>query len=174
MAAITICSDFGAPQNKVWHCFHCFPIYFPWSDGTDAMIFFFWMLSFKPTFSLSTFTFIKRLTFCHKGGVICISEVDISPGSLDSSLCFFQPSFSHDILTSKKDVLFIIGCLNAKVESQETPGVTGKFGLGIQNEVGQRLIEFCQENALVIANTLLQQHKERLYTWTSQEGQYCN
>ena len=61
MAAVTICNDFGAPQNKVWHCFHCFPIYFPWSDGTDAMIFVFWMLSFRPSFSLSPFTFIKRL-----------------------------------------------------------------------------------------------------------------
>ena len=61
MAAITICSDFGAPQNKVWHHFHCFPIYLPWSDGPDAMILVFWMLSFKPTFSLSFFTFIKRL-----------------------------------------------------------------------------------------------------------------
>ena len=61
MDAVTICSDFGAPQNKVWHCFHCFPIYFPWSDGTGCMILVFWMLSFKPTFSLSSFTFIKRL-----------------------------------------------------------------------------------------------------------------
>ena len=60
---------------------------------------------------------------------------------------------------------------NAKVGSQETPGVTGKFGLGVQNEAGQRLIEFCQENALVIANTLFQQHKRRLYTWTSPDGQ---
>ena len=67
-------------------------------------------------------------------------------------------------LTPKKDVLFIIGDGNAKVGSQEIPGVTGKFGLGVQNEVGQRLIEFCQENALVIANTLFQQHKRRLYT----------
>ena len=66
------------------------------------------------------------------------------------------------------DVLFIIGDWNAKVGSQETPGVTGKFGLGVQNEAGQRLIEFCQENALIIANTLFQQHKSRLYTWTSQ------
>jgi len=74
-------------------------------------------------------------------------------------------------LTPKKDVLFIIGDWNAKVGSQETPGVTGKFGLGIQNEAGQRLIEFCQENALVIANTLFQQHKRRLYTWTSSDGQ---
>ena len=62
-------------------------------------------------------------------------------------------------LTPKKDVLFIIGDWNAKVGSHETPGVTGKFGLGIQNEAGQRLIEFCPENALVIANTLFQQHK---------------
>ena len=67
-------------------------------------------------------------------------------------------------LTPKKDVLFIIGDWNAKVESQETPGVTGKFGLGVRNEAGQRLIEFCQENALVITNTLFQQHKRRLYT----------
>ena len=67
-------------------------------------------------------------------------------------------------LTPKKDVLFIIGDWNAKVGSQETSGVTGKFGLGIQNEVGQRLTEFCQENALVIENTLFQQHKRILYT----------
>ena len=66
-------------------------------------------------------------------------------------------------LTPKKDVLFIIGDWNAKVGSQETPGVTGKYGPGIQNEAGQRLIEFCQENALVIANTLFQQHKRRLH-----------
>ena len=77
-------------------------------------------------------------------------------------------------LTPKKDVLFIIGDWNAKVGSQEMPGVTGKFGLGIRNEAGQRLIEFCQENALVIANTLFQQHKRRLYTWTSPDGQHRN
>ena len=77
-------------------------------------------------------------------------------------------------LTPKKDVLFIIGDWNAKVGSQETPGVTGKFGLGMQNEAEQRLIDFCQENALVIANTLFQQHKRRLYTWTSTDGQYRN
>ena len=70
-------------------------------------------------------------------------------------------------LTPEKDVLFIIGGWNAKVASQETPGVTGIFGLGIRNEAGQRLIEFCQENLLVIANTLFQQHKRRLYTSTS-------
>ena len=77
-------------------------------------------------------------------------------------------------LKSPKDVLSIIGDWNAKVGSQETPAVTGKFGLEIRNEEGQRLIEFCQENALVIANTLFQQHKRRLYTWTSPDGQHRN
>ena len=77
-------------------------------------------------------------------------------------------------LTPPKDVLFIIGHWNAKVGSQEIPGVTGKFGLGVQNEAGQGLIYFCQENALVIANTLFQQHKRRLYMWTSFNGQYQN
>jgi len=75
-------------------------------------------------------------------------------------------------LTLKKDVLFIIGDWNAKIGSQETPGVTGKFGLEVQNEAGQRLTEFCQENTLVIANTLFQQYKRRLYTWTSPDGQH--
>ena len=87
--------------------------------------------------------------------------------------------FSDDLLdflelTLKKDVLFITGDWNAKVGSQEIPGVTSKFGLRVQNEAGQRLIEFCQENALVIANTLFQQHKRRLYTWKSPDGQYRN
>ena len=77
-------------------------------------------------------------------------------------------------LTLKKDILFIIGDWNAKVGSQESPGVTGKFGLGMRNEAGQRLIEFCQENSLVIANTLFQQQKRRLYTWTSPDGQHWN
>ena len=77
-------------------------------------------------------------------------------------------------LTPQKDVLFIIGDWNAKVGSQEIPGVTGKFGLGVQNEAGQRLTEFCQENALVIANTLFQQCKRRRYTWTSPDSQYQN
>ena len=77
-------------------------------------------------------------------------------------------------LRPKTDVLFIIGDWNAKVGSHETPGVTGKFGLDIQNEAGQRLIEFCQENALVIANTLFQQHKRRLYTGTSPDSEHSN
>ena len=76
-------------------------------------------------------------------------------------------------LTPKKDVLFITGDWNAKVGSQEMPGLTGKFSLGVQNEAGQRLIDFCQENALVTANTPFQ-HQRRLYTWTSPDGQYQN
>ena len=73
-------------------------------------------------------------------------------------------------LTPKTDVLFIIGDWNAEVGSQETPGVTGKFGFGIQNEAGQRLIEFCQDSTPVIANTLFQKHN--VYTWTLPGGQY--
>ena len=80
---------------------------------------------------------------------------------------FYEDLQDHLELTPKKDVLFIIGDWNAKVRSQETPGVIGKFGLGVQNEARQGLIEFCQGNALVIANTLFEQHKRRLYTWTS-------
>ena len=77
-------------------------------------------------------------------------------------------------LTPKKDVLVIIGDWNAKVGSQETLGVTGKFGLGVQNEAQQRLRGFCQENTLVMANTPFQQHKRRLYTCTSPDGQHWN
>ena len=83
---------------------------------------------------------------------------------------FYEDLQDHLEITPKKDVLFIVGDWNAKVGSQEIPGVTGKFGLGVQNEAGQRLTEFSQENALVIANTLFQQHKRRLHTWTSPDG----
>ena len=84
--------------------------------------------------------------------------------------------FYEDLLEliPPKDVLFIIEDWNAKVGSQEIAGVPGKFSLGVQNEAGKRLIEFCQENALVIANTLFQQHNRRLYTWTSPDGQHQN
>ena len=75
---------------------------------------------------------------------------------------------------TQKDILFIIGDWNEKVGSQETPGVTGKFGLGVQNEPGQRQIEFCQEKTLIIGNTLFQQDKRRLYTWISPDDQYRN
>ena len=90
---------------------------------------------------------------------------------LVTSLGFSMNIYKLILKSPQKDVLFIIGDWNAKVGSQETPGVTGKFGHGIWNEAGQRLIEFCQENALVITNTLFQQHKRRLYTWTSPDGQ---
>ena len=105
MAAVIICSDFGAPpKNKsltvsIFSSSICHEVM-----GLDAMILIFWMLSFKQTFSFSSFKFIKTLfsyffTFCHKGGVICISElIDISSGNLDSSLRFFQPSISHAVL----------------------------------------------------------------------------
>ena len=86
---------------------------------------------------------------------------------------FFEDLQGFLELKSKKDVLFIIGNWNAKVGSQEIRGVTGKFGLGVQNEAGQRLTEFCQEDTLVIANSF-QQHGRRLYTWTSPDGQYRN
>ena len=75
-------------------------------------------------------------------------------------------------ITPKKDFLFIIEDWNGKLENQEIPGLIGKFGLGVQNEAGQRLTESCQENALLIASTLFQQHKRRFYTWTSPDGQY--
>ena len=77
-------------------------------------------------------------------------------------------------LTAKRDALFIIGDWNAKAGSQVIPGVTGKFDLGVQNEAGQRLIKFCQKNTLVTANTLFQEHKRRLSTWTSPDGQHRN
>ena len=98
------------------------------------------------------------------------SLVGYSPwGRKKSDRTEWPHSLTHEYLqdllelTPKKDVLFIIGDWNAKARSQEIPGVTGKFGLGVQNKAGQRLVEFCQENALVIANTLFQQHKRRLY-----------
>ena len=94
-----------------------------------------------------------------------------SPGDLpDPGIEPGSPALEADALTSEPPGKPSIGDCNAKVGSQETPGVTGKFGLGIQNEAGQRL-EFCQEKALVIANTLFQLHKRRLYTWTSPDGQ---
>ena len=89
---------------------------------------------------------------------------------LNSSMKTYKPSRTN----TQKGVLFIIGDWNAKVGSQEIPGVTGKFGLGVLTEAGQRLTDFCQENTLVIANTLVQQHSKLLYTWTSPDGQYRN
>ena len=85
-----------------------------------------------------------------------------------------QPQASCILHQTWTGDLFLMWYLECKIGSLETPGVTGKFGLGVQNEAGQRLIEFCQQNALVTANTLFQQHKRRLYTWTSPDGQHRN
>ena len=105
-----------------------------------------------------------------------ITEIQVYAPTSHAEEVEFEWFYEHpqDLLElkSKKDVLFIIGDWNAKPGSQETPGVTGKFGLGVQNEAGQRLKEFCQENAVIIVNTLFQQHKRRLYTWTSPDGQH--
>jgi len=101
--------------------------------------------------------------------------------SLDKTQLVYAPTevnwFYEDLqdpleLIHKKGYPFISGDWDTKVGSQEIPGTTGKFGLGVKNEAGQRLAEFCQENTLVITNTLFQQHKRRLYTWTSPDGQY--
>ena len=100
---------------------------------------------------------------------VCVPTSNIEEAEVEQ---FYEDLQDLLELTPKKVVLFIIEDWNAKVGSQETPGATGKFGLGVRNEAGQRLIEFCQENALVIANTLFQQHKRRLYTWTLPDDQY--
>ena len=104
MIAVTVCNNLGAQENKICHCFHFFPLYLPWSDGTSYQDLSFWILSFKPAFSLSSFTLIKWLfnscSLCAiRVGIICISNVvDISPGNLDSNLCFIQPGILHDVL----------------------------------------------------------------------------
>ena len=104
--------------------------------------------------------------------IMVIQVYALSTNAEEAEFEWFEDPQDLLELTPKKDVIFIIGDWNAKVGSQETPGVTGKFGLGVQNEAGQRLIEFCQKNALVIANTLCKQHKRRLYTYTSSDGQH--
>ena len=99
------------------------------------------------------------------------------PSSIDEEAeveQFYKELQNRWELTSKKDILFIIGDWNEKVGRQEIRGVTGKFGLAVHNKAGQRLAGFCQENALVIANTLFQQHKRRLYAWTSPDSQHRN
>ena len=104
------------------------------------------------------------ISVCFQGKTINITVIqNYAPNSNAEEAELFCEDLQDFLeLTPKKEVLFIIGDWNAKVGSQETPGVTGKFGPGVQNEAGQRIIEFCQENALVIANTLFQQHKRRL------------
>ena len=118
------------------------------------------------------------ILFCFQGKAFNITVIQVYTPTSNAEEAEVE-RFYEDLqdvleLTLKKDVLFIIGDWNAKVGIQETLGVTGKFGLGVWNEAGQRLIEFCQEMALVIANTLFQQHKRRLYTWTSPDGQHRN
>ena len=113
---------------------------------------------------------------CFQGKPFTITVIQIYAPTSNSEEAAVEQFYENlqDLLelTGKKDVHFITGDWNAKVGSQETPGVTGKFGLGIQNEGGQRLIEFCQDNALVTANTLFQQQKRRRYTWTSPDVQH--
>ena len=107
--------------------------------------------------------------------ITVIQVYDPSSNAEEAEVEWFYEDLQDFIeLTPKKDVQFIIGDWNAKVGSQETPGVAGKFGLGVQNEAGKRLTEFCRENTLVIANTLFQQHKRQLYTWTPPNGPYQN
>ena len=118
----------------------------------------------------------RMISVCFQGKPFNITVIQIyapTSNAEEAEVEWFYEDL-QDLLkvTPKKDVLFIIGDWNPKVGSQETPGVTGKFGLGMRNEAGQSLIEFRQENALVIANTLFQQHKRRLYTWTSPDGQH--
>ena len=110
-------------------------------------------------------------SFPNKPFSITVIQVCAPTSNAEEAEQFYEDLQDLLELTPPKDVLFIIGDWNAKAGSQEIPGVTGKFGLGVQNEAGQRLTDFCQENALVITNTLLQQDKRRLYTWTLPDGQ---
>ena len=113
------------------------------------------------------------ISVCFQGKSFNITVIQVyapTSNAEEAEVEWFYEDLQDLELTPSKDVLFIIGDWNAKVGSQDTPGVIGIFGLGVQNEAGQRLIEFCQENALVIANTLFQQHKRRRYTWTSPDG----
>ena len=110
----------------------------------------------------------RMICVCFQGKPLSITVIQVYAPTSNAEEAEVE-QFYEDLedlleLTPQKDVLFIMGDWNAKVGSQETPGVTGRFGFGVQNKAGQRLIEFCQENALVIANTLFQQHKRRLYT----------
>ena len=116
-----------------------------------------------------------RMTSAHFQGIplnITVIQVYVSTRNTEEAEQFYEDLQDLLELTPPKDFLFVRRDWNARVGSQETLGVTGKFGLGVQNEAGQRLILFCQEITLVIANTLFQQHKRRLYTWTSPDGQY--
>ena len=124
--------------------------------------------------------FQHRVNLCYsfKHGLINITVIQAYAPTSNAEEAEVE-QFYEDLqdlieLTPKKDVLFIIRDWNAKVGSQEIPGVTGKFSLGVQNEARQKRTEFCQENTQVIVNSLFQQHKRRLYTWTSPDGQHQN
>ena len=119
---------------------------------------------------------ITEWSVCFQGKPFNITVIQVYAPTTDAKETEVD-QFYEDLqilleLTPKKDILFITEGWNAKVGSQEIPGVTGKLGLGVQNEAGQKLTEFCQENALVIANTFFQQCKRQLYTWTSPDGQH--
>ena len=174
MAAITICSDFGAPQiksdtvylllragipQKKWNSHHGQQKSPKWST---------WMKSQKWQNDFCSF---PRQAIQYQVIQVYASTKNAEEAEVEQFCENLQDLLE---LTPKKDALFIIGGWNAKVGSQETPGVTRKFGLGIQNEAGQQLTEFCQENALVIVNTIFQQHRRRPYTWTSPDGQHQN
>ena len=118
----------------------------------------------------------RMISVCFQGKPFSITVIQVYALTSNAEKAEFE-WFYEDLqdlleLIPQKDVLFIIGDWNAKVGSQETPGVTGKSDLEVQKEAGQRLMEFCQDNALVIANTFFQQHKRRLYIWTSPDGQH--
>ena len=118
------------------------------------------------------------ISVCFQGKSLNITEIKVYVPTSNAEKAEVE-RFYEDLqdlleLRAKKNVLFITGDWNAKIGSQEIPGIIGKCSLGVQNEAGQRLTEFCQENALVIENTLFQQHKRRLYTWMSADGQYQN
>ena len=120
----------------------------------------------------------RMISVCFQGEKFNITVIQIyslTSNAEEAEVEWFYENLPYILeLIPPKDILFIIGNWNAKVGSQKIPGVTGKFRLGVQNEGGKRLTEFCQRNTMDTANTLLQQHKRRLYTWTSPDGQCQN
>ena len=174
MAAVTICSDFGAQKNKVSHSFHGFPIYSPWSVGTGCHDLSFLNVELKANF------FHSPLSLSSRGSLVPLHFLQLEwyhpyiwgcwyffqqllVPACDSFIPALHVMYSTYTLNkatrpsrtnNKKDVLFIMGDWNKKVGSQEIPGVTDKFGLGVQTEAGQRLTEFCQENTVFILNTI--------------------
>ena len=117
----------------------------------------------------------RMISVCFQGKPFNITVIQVyapATNAEEAEVEWFYEDLQDLLELPPQKMSFSLGDWNAKVGSQETPGVTGKFGLGVQNEAGQRLTECCQENALVIANTLFQQHKRRLYSWTSPDGQH--